>query len=89
LSRYISPLSESVEEEEETGCQQQGFSSATEGEELKYGTPSSVADPEPDMYVLRPPGSGFISTRYRSRSGSGSFYHQAIIGRKTLISTVL
>jgi hypothetical protein len=30
------PLSESVEEEEETGCQQQGFSSVTEGEELKY-----------------------------------------------------
>ncbi len=46
---------------------------------------SSGADPDP--YVLGPPGSGsgFISTRY----GSGSFYNQAEIVRKTLIPTVL
>jgi hypothetical protein len=51
---------------------------------------SSVADPDPntdpsDPYVFRPPGSGsgFISQRYGS--GSGSFYHQSKIVRKTLI----
>jgi hypothetical protein len=39
----------------------------------------SVADPDPsDPYVFGPPG-----------SGSGSFYHQAKIVRKTLIPTVL
>jgi hypothetical protein len=33
----------------------------------------SVADPEPDPYVFRPPGSGSgsISIRYGSESGSG------------------
>ncbi len=36
-------------------------------------------------HVSGPPGSGSISQRY----GSGSFYHQAKIVRKTLISTVL
>jgi hypothetical protein len=36
----------------------------------------SVGDPDP--YVFGPPG-----------SGSGSFYHQAKIVKKTLISTVL
>jgi hypothetical protein len=42
---------------------------------------SSVADPKPwDPYVLGPPGS--ISTMY----GSGSFYHQAKVLRKSLIS---
>ncbi len=48
---------------------------------------SSVADPDPnpDPYVLRPPRSAPISQRY----GSGSFYHQAKIVRKTLIHTVL
>ncbi len=49
---------------------------------------SSVADPEPDpeeLYVFGHPGSGSISSRY----GSGSFYNQAKIVRKTLISTVL
>jgi hypothetical protein len=46
----------------------------------------SVADPEPhDPYVFGPPGSGSISTRY----GSGSFYNQAKIVRKTIIPTVL
>ncbi len=39
---------------------------------------SSVADPDP--HVFGPPGSG---------SGSGSFYHEARIVRKTLISAVL
>ena len=43
----------------------------------------SVADPDPqDPYVFLPPSS--ISQRY----GSGSFYHQAKIVRKTLISSV-
>ncbi len=48
----------------------------------------SVADPDPeDPYVFGLPGSGSrsISTRY----GSGSFYNQAKIVRKTLIPTVL
>ncbi len=43
----------------------------------------SVADPDPS--VSGPPGSGSVSRRY----GSWSFYHQAKIVRKTLISTVL
>jgi hypothetical protein len=53
---------------------------------------SSVADPNPDPvqsdpYVFRPPGSG--SGSISQRFGSGSFYHQAIIVRKTMIPTVL
>ncbi len=50
---------------------------------------TSVADPDP--HVFGPPGSGFgsISQRYRSGSGSGSFYHQAKKVRKTLIPTAL
>jgi hypothetical protein len=40
---------------------------------------SSVADPDPR--VFGPPGSGSISQRYGS--GSGSFYHYAKIVRKT------
>jgi hypothetical protein len=48
----------------------------------------SVADPDPsDPCVFGPPGSGSISQRYGS--GSGSFYHHAKIVRKTLIHTVL
>jgi hypothetical protein len=50
---------------------------------------NSVADPDldlPDPHVFGPPGSGSISQRYGS--GSGSFYQAKII-RKTLISTVL
>jgi hypothetical protein len=55
---------------------------------------SNVADPDPDLpdpHVLGPPGSGSgsISQRYGSLSGSGSFYHYAKIVRKTFISTVL
>ncbi len=43
----------------------------------------SVADPDPqDLYVFGPPGSGSVSQR--CGSGSGSTYHQAKIGRKTL-----
>jgi hypothetical protein len=38
------------------------------------------------MY-FRPPGPGSISKRYRSCTGSGSFYNQAKIVRKTLIPT--
>ncbi len=45
---------------------------------------SSVADPDPNSdlepYVFDSPGSGSISQRYGS--GSGSFYHQAKIVRK-------
>ncbi len=50
---------------------------------------SSVADPDPnpDPRVFGPPGSG--SGSISQRSGSGSFYHSAIIVRKTLIYTVL
>jgi hypothetical protein len=51
---------------------------------------SSVLDPDPnppDPNVFGPPGSGSISQR--CGSGSGSFYHQAKIVRKTLILTVL
>jgi hypothetical protein len=47
-------------------------------------------DPNPvpsDPYVFGPPGSGFIS--YSQRYGSGSFYHQAKIVRKSLIPTAL
>jgi hypothetical protein len=47
---------------------------------------TSVPDP-PGPHVFGPPGSGSITRRYRS--GSGSFYHQAKIVRKTLIPTVL
>jgi hypothetical protein len=46
---------------------------------------SSVPDPDPpDPHVLEPSGSGSIS----QRCGSGSFYHQAKVVRKTLIPTV-
>ncbi len=56
---------------------------------------SGVADPDPsDPYVFGPPGSGSISQRYGS--GSGSFYHQSKMKntenstvRKILIPTVL
>jgi hypothetical protein len=41
----------------------------------------------PDPNVFGPPGSGSISQRYGS--GSGSLHHQAKIARKTLIATVL
>jgi hypothetical protein len=46
---------------------------------------ASVMDPDP--YVFGPHGSGSISQRYGT--GSGSFYHQEKIGGKTLIPTVL
>jgi hypothetical protein len=49
---------------------------------------TSVPDSDPpDLHVFGPPGSGSTSQRYGS--GSGSFYHQAKIVRKTLIPTVL
>ncbi len=44
-----------------------------------------VAGSVPDSHVFGPPWSGSISQRY----GSGSFYHQAKIVRKTSIPTVL
>ncbi len=54
--------------------------------EVSY-TDNSVADPDPR--VFGPPGSGFRSISQRFGSGSGSFYHQAKIVRKTSISTLL
>ncbi len=53
---------------------------------------TSVPDPYPnqdplDPHVFQPPGSGSTSQRYGS--GSGSFYHQAKLVKKTLIPTVL
>jgi hypothetical protein len=55
------------------------------GGKLFLDQPTSVADPNPDPHVFGPPGSGSISQNY----GSGSFYHQAEIVRKTLIPTAL
>jgi hypothetical protein len=46
---------------------------------------SSIADPE----VFGPPGSGYGSISQGYGYGSGSFYHQVKIVRKTLIRTVL
>jgi hypothetical protein len=59
-----------------------------------YSIFSSVADPKPDPdlsdpYVSGPPGSRYGSISQRYGSGSGSFYHQAKIVRKTLIPFVL
>ncbi len=49
-----------------------------------------VADTDPsDPYVFGLPGSGSISQRYGSGSGSGSFYYQTKTARKTLIPTAL
>ncbi len=50
---------------------------------------TSAADPDPDPHVFGPPGSGSISQRYGSGSGSESFYHHAKIVRKTLIPTTV
>jgi hypothetical protein len=47
----------------------------------------SIADPDP--CVFGPPGSGSGSINQRYGSGSGSFYQQAKIVRKILITTVL
>ncbi len=46
----------------------------------------SIADPDP--YVFGPPGSGSVSQCQLYGSGSGSFYHQAKIVRKTFIPNV-
>ncbi len=53
--------------------------------QINFILKTSVADPDPnpdpsDLYVFGPPGSG---------PGSGSFYHQAKIVRKTLNPTAL
>jgi hypothetical protein len=51
-----------------------------------------LPDPNPnssDPYVLGPPGSGSGSISQRYGSASGSFYHHAKIVRKTLILTFL
>jgi hypothetical protein len=52
-----------------------------------YPDPSIIKQKNFEPYVFGPPSSGSI--RHRNESGSGSFYHQAKLGRKTLISTVL
>ncbi len=57
----------------------------------KFSVADSNPDP-PDPHVFGPPGSGSISQRYESGSGSGSFYYQARKVRKfrkTLIPTAL
>jgi hypothetical protein len=50
-------------------------------------------DPDPEhckkMDVFGPPGSGSTSQRYGSGSGSGTFYYNAKIVRKTLIPTIV
>ncbi len=53
--------------------------------DLIFCPESSIADPDP--YDFGPPGFGFGSAS--QRYGSGPFYHQAKIVRKTLIPTVL
>ncbi len=63
-------------------------SKVREDKEMKAKVTISVAEQDPsDPYVFGPPGSGSgsISQKY----GSGSFYHQAKIVRKTLIPTAL
>jgi hypothetical protein len=54
----------------------------------------SVADSDPnpdppDPHVFGPPGSGSGSISQRYESGSGSFYQQAKLIKKTLIPTAL
>jgi hypothetical protein len=57
----------------------------------QQGPLASVADPKPDPDLpdshVFGPGSG--SGSFRQRYGSGSFYHQAKIVRKTLIPNAL
>ncbi len=57
------------------------------GEQYQGKPSGSVEDPSPDPSVFG--SSGFVSISQRYGSGYGSFYHQAKIVRKTLISTVL
>ncbi len=65
-----------------------GGSGDGSGSEAKFSF-GQCCGPDPD--VFGPPGfsSGTIRQRYGSGSGSGSFYHQAKIVRKTLIPTSL
>jgi hypothetical protein len=57
-------------------------------ENISYNSGSfATHHPNPDPHVSGPPGSGSISQRYGS--GSGSLYHQAKILRKTLIPTAV
>ncbi len=60
------------------------FSRGRTTEHIQY-TEGSVADPVPDPYVFGTSGYWSVSQKY----GSGSFYHQAKIVRKTLIPNVL
>jgi hypothetical protein len=40
---------------------------------ISFDVPFNVGDPDQDHHVFGPPGSGSISQRYGSGSGSGSF----------------
>ncbi len=46
-----------------------------------------IRNPAPDTHIVGPPGTGSGSTS--QRYGSGSFYHNVKIIRKTLIPTIL
>ncbi len=55
---------------------------------LVISAPDPNPDP-PDPHVFGPPGSGSVSIDQWYGSGSGSFYHHAKLGGKTLIPIVL
>ncbi len=61
--------------------------SATFSEAAELTASMTSMDPDPDPHVFGPLGSGSGSTS--QRYGSGTFYHHAKIGRKTLIPTIL
>jgi hypothetical protein len=93
---YIKLSGRRKEKETDQNWKQRPFSNQLRKQDLEDSNASgmkdtdktSVADPAPDPQntcVFGPPGSGSISTRY----GSGSFYNQAKIVRKTLIPAVL
>jgi hypothetical protein len=64
------------------------FSKCEPSEEHNLFKIISVPDLDPDPHVFGPSGSGYISQRYGSRPGSGSFYHQAKIVRKPFMPMV-
>ncbi len=57
--------------------------------QLKAQTSVPDPNPDPDPHVFGPSWSGSTSQRYGSESGSGSFYHHAIMVWKTLNPTIL
>jgi|688.fasta_scaffold534592_1 hypothetical protein len=60
---------------------------ADPGQQVQVWPTPCVADPDPRVFGPSESGPGSKSQRYGS--GSGSFYHEAKIVRKPLISTVL